>query len=142
MRFSGQVLRAGRYWAIEVPILGVVTQGRTRKEAYEMIADAVESLVNKEGFRVDVFPGDDGYFEIGSADVGALTALLLRRQRVRSGLSQTEVSRRMGSRSANSYARYEQGRSIPSVERLSVLLSAVTQGGEFVINESHGHRVV
>ena len=62
MRFSGQVQKAGRYWAIEVPILGVVTQGRTRKEAYEMIADAVESLVNKDGFHVEVFPGDEGYF--------------------------------------------------------------------------------
>ena len=138
MRFSGQVQKAGRYWAIEVPILGVVTQGHTRKEAYEMIADAVESLVNKDGFRVEVFPGDEGYFEIGSPDVGALTALLLRRQRVKSGLSQSEVSQRMGSRSSNSYARYEQGRSVPSVGRLSLLLSAVTQRGDFVINESHG----
>jgi predicted RNase H-like HicB family nuclease len=138
MRFSGQVQKAGRYWAIDVPILGVVTQGRTRKEAYEMIADAVESLVNKSGFHVEVFPGDEGYFEIGSPDVGALTALLLRRQRVKSGLSQSEVSQRMGSRSLNSYARYEQGRSVPSVGRLSLLLSAVTQRGDFVINESHG----
>ncbi len=138
MRFSGQVLKAGRYWAIEVPILGVVTQGRTRKEAYAMIADAVESLVNKDGFHVDVFPGDEGYFEIGSTDIGALTALLLRRQRVKSGLSQSEVSQKLGSRSLNGYARYEQGRSIPTVGRLSLLLSAVAPGGGFVINESHG----
>lgn len=138
MRFAGQVVKVGRYWAIEVPILGVVTQGRTRKEAYEMVADAIECLVNKSGFHVDVFPGEDGYFEIGSSDVAALTALLLRRQRVKSGLSQSEVSKRMGARSLNSYARYEQGRSVPSVGRLSLLLSAVTKGREFVICESHG----
>lgn len=47
MRLAGQVLKVGKYWAIEVSILSVVTQGRTKKEAYEMIADAIESLVNK-----------------------------------------------------------------------------------------------
>ena len=39
MRFAGHILKVGRTWAIEVPILGVVTQGRTKKEAFAMIAD-------------------------------------------------------------------------------------------------------
>lgn len=64
MRFEGNVHREGRYWAIEVPVLAVCTQGRTRKEAYEMLTDAIEELVNKPGFRVAVFPGKDGYFEV------------------------------------------------------------------------------
>ena len=66
MRFEGRIRRAGRYWAIEVPILGVFTQGRTKKEAFEMIADAVESLVNKGGFQVRIFPGSGDHFEIES----------------------------------------------------------------------------
>ena len=57
MRFGGRVIKIDRYWAVEVPILGVVTQGRTKKEAYEMIADAIETLINKEGFKVEVYPG-------------------------------------------------------------------------------------
>ncbi len=141
MRFVGRVFKVGRHWAIEVPILGVVTQGRTRKEAFEMIADAIETLVSKRGFRVEVFPGEGEYFEVGSPNVAALTALLLRRQRVKRGLTLSDVMRRMGAKSLNSYARYEQGRSIPSVERLSQLLAAVSQGGEFVLTESHGRRV-
>jgi len=141
MRFVGRVFKVGRYWAIEVPILGVVTQGRTRKEAFEMVADAIEVLVNKRGFRVEVFPGDGEYFEVGSANVAALTALLLRRQRVKRGLTLSDVTKRMGARSLNSYARYEQGRSVPSIKRLSQLLAAVSQGGEFVLVESRGKRV-
>ena len=141
MRFVGRVFRVGRHWAIEVPILGVVTQGRTRNEAFEMIADAIETLVNKEDFRVQVFPGDGEYFEVGSPNVAALTALLLRRQRVKRGLTLSDVTRRLGAKSLNSYARYEQGRSVPSIERLSQLLAAVSQGGEFVLTESHGRRV-
>ena len=140
MRFVGRVFKAGRHWAIEVPILGVVTQGRTRKDAFAMIADAIETLANKESFRVEVFPGVGEYFEVGSPDVAGLTALLLRRQRVRRGLSLAEATRRLGARSLNSYARYEQGRSVPSIERLNELLTAVT-GGEFVLAESCGRRV-
>jgi hypothetical protein len=135
------VFKAGRHWAIEVPILGVVTQGRTRKEAFEMIADAIETLANKEGFRVEVFPGDGEYFEVGSSNLATLTALLLRRQRVKRGLTLSDVTRRMGAKSLNSYARYEQGHSVPSIERLSQLLAAVCQGGEFVLTESHARRV-
>ena len=141
MRFVGRVFKVGRYWAIEVPILGVVTQGRTRKEAFEMVADAIEVLVNKRGFRVEVFPGDGEYFEVGSANVAALTALLLRRERVKRGLTLSDVTKRMGARSLNSYARYEQGRSVPSIKRLSQLLAAVSQGGEFVLVESRGKRI-
>jgi hypothetical protein len=141
MRFIGRVFKVGRYWAIEVPILGVVTQGRTRKEAFEMIADAIEALVSKKGFRVEVFPGEGEYFEIGSPNVAALTALLLRRLRAKHGLTLSDVTRRMGAKSLNSYARYEQGRSVPSIARLSQLLNAVSQGGEFVLTESRGRRI-
>jgi hypothetical protein len=136
MRFLGQVFKAGKFWAIEIPILDIATQGRTRKEAYEMIADAVESLVNKKGFKVRVFGTKGRVFEIGSPDQGALTALLLRRMRQRAGLSLEEVAARLGSKSPNSYARYEQGRSVPSVEKFAQLFSAVAPNKEFVIMES------
>jgi len=141
MRFAGRVFRIGRYWAIEVPILGVVTQGRTKREAFEMIADAVEALVNRRGFHVDVYPGSGEYLEVGSADVGSMTALLLRRQRLKRGLTLADVARHLGARSLNTYARYEQGRSVPSIAKLSRLLSAVGKGSEFVLAESVGRRV-
>jgi DNA-binding transcriptional regulator YiaG len=136
MRFVGQVFKAGKYWAIEIPILDIATQGRTKKEAYEMIADAVESLVNKKGFEVRVFGAKGKVFEIGASDQGALTALLLRRMRQKAGLSLEEVAARMGSKSPNSYARYEQGRSVPSVKKFAQLFSAVAPNKEFVIMES------
>jgi hypothetical protein len=136
MRFVGKVFKAGKYWAIEIPILDIATQGRTKKESYEMIADAVESLVNKKGFEVRVFGAKGRVFEIGASDQGALTALLLRRMRLKAGLSLEEVAARLGSKSPNSYARYEQGRSVPSVEKLTQLFSAVARNREFVIMES------
>jgi len=139
MRLSGQVSKVGKYWAIEVPILSVVTQGRTKKEAYEMIGDAIESLVHKEGFKVEIFPGRGHYFEVGSPDLATLTAFLLRRQRMKRGLSLMEVSKRLGAKSHNAYARYEQGKSIPTIEKFSQLLSALSPGVDFVLVESQSN---
>ena len=136
MRFRGRVFRSGKSWAIEIPMLDITTQGRTKNEAYEMIADAVESLVNRKGFKVRVFRSRGGEFEVSGSDQGAMSALLLRRARQRAGLSLEEVAARLGSKSPNSYARYEQGRSVPSIEKLAQLYSAVAKGGGFVIMES------
>lgn len=136
MRFTGRVFKTGRFWAIEVPILDITTQGRTKKEAYGMIADAIETLVDREGFKVRVYEVKGNEFEIGASDQGALTALLLKRARLKAGLSLAEVAARLGSTSPNSYARYEQGKSVPSVEKLNQLFSAVARGRHLVVMES------
>jgi len=141
VRFEGRVFKAGRSWVVEIPILDIATQGRSKKDAYAMAADAVETLVNSPGFRVDVFPGAGEYFEVGSENRAALTALLLRRQRVMRGVSLQEVARRLGAKSLNSYARYEQGRTVPTVEQLARLLAAVSSGCDFVLAESRVKRV-
>lgn len=136
MRFDGRVFRVGRHWAIEVPILGVASQGRTKKGAYGMIADAIESLVNKGHFKVRVYPGAGKYFEIGASDEAALTAFMLRRTRLRAGLTLAEAAQRLGAKSLNAYARYEQGRAVPTVVKLSKLLAAVVPARDFVLAES------
>ena len=136
MRFAGRVFKVGRMWAIEVTILGVATQGRTKKKSFVMIADAIESLVNKPGFVIEVHPGKGDYFEIDSPDQAALTAFLLRRKRTLEGLSLSAVARRLGAVSLNAYARYEQGRAVPSIEKFSRLLAAVSGTGDFVLSDS------
>jgi predicted RNase H-like HicB family nuclease/DNA-binding XRE family transcriptional regulator len=136
MRLAGRVFRSGRYWAIEVPILGVVTQGSTKKNAFDMISDAIESLVNKKGFKLEVFPGKNSYFEVGSLDMAVLTSFLLRRQRIKHGLTLLDVTKRLGAKSHNTYARYEQGKSVPSIEKFNQLLSAISPDRDFVLTES------
>lgn len=136
MRFAGRVFKSGRYWAIEVPMLTVFSQGRTKKEAFDMISDAIETLVNKPGFKIRLFPGKGEYFEIGASDESALTAFLLKSERAKSGLTLAEVARKLGSKSLNAYARYEQGRTVPTVPKLSELLAAVASRKDFVLTES------
>jgi hypothetical protein len=139
MRFKGRILKSGRFWAIEVPILDISSQGMSKAEAYVMIADAIEALVNRRGFRVQVFPGPGPEFEIGASDEADLTALLLKRARQRSRLSLAQVAARLGSRSPNSYARYEQGRAVPSIRKLSQLHAAVSGDRDLVLSESRFH---
>ena len=136
MRFVGRILKEGKYWAVEVPILGVVTQGRSKADALEMIADAIECLVDKPGFKIQIYLGKGGYFEVGAEDQAALTALLLKRERLKSGLSLSQVAARLGAKSLNAYARYEQGRATPTIQKLSQLYSAVASNGDFVLTES------
>ena len=69
-----------------------------------------------------------------------MTALMLRRQRVKNGLTLSDVANRLGAKSLNSYARYEQGRAVPSIERLDQLLAAVSGGDELVVAQSRARR--
>jgi len=136
LRFIGRAFRSGRFWAAEVPILDVATQGRSQADARRMIADAIEALVNKPGFQAKVYAGGGGNFEVGADDDAVLAALLLRRARARAGLSLAEVASRLGAKSVNAYARYEQGRSVPSVAKLSRLYAAVGLASDLVLIES------
>ena len=136
MRLPGKLIKSGNLWAIEVPMLAVTTQGRSKKEAYAMIADAIESLIDKEDFQVQVFPGADGYFEIGAKDIAILIAFLLRRRRKIQGLTLKEVAKRLDAKSINTYARYEQGRAVPSIATFDRLLCALSDDGDLVLSES------
>ncbi|MBU2648081.1 helix-turn-helix domain-containing protein [bacterium] len=136
MRFSGTIFKDGKFWLAEIPILDLMTQGRTKKEAYKMVADMLESLVNKDGFKVEVYSGKKDKFEVGSLEAKHMVSLLLQRKRELSGLSLAQVASRLGMKSRNTYARYEQGYSVPSVEKLNELLNAVCPQRDIVITES------
>jgi len=136
MRFYGKVYKDGKFWLAEVPLLDAMTQGHTRREAFEMVSDLLESLVNRPEFSVTVHPGKRGDFEVSSNDPRGLISLFLRRQRERSGLSLSEAATRLGAKSRNAYARYEQGISMPSLEKLTELYQAVAPGKDIVLHQS------
>lgn len=136
MRFEGKLSREGRFWLAEIPLLEAITQGRTRAEALEMIADWLETMVDRKNFRARVFPTGKHTFEVGGSDAGAMTALLLRRRREASGASLREVASRLGASSRNAYARYERGDVVPTLDKLDALLKATSPEGDFVIRES------
>jgi len=103
MRFQGKVYRDGRFWLAEVPIVEAITQGRTRKEALEMMSDWFETMVDQSGFSVTVHTVSAETFEVASSDIRAIVSLLLRRRREASGLSLAEAARLLGVKSRNAY---------------------------------------
>ena len=125
MRFPGQIEKHGKSWLVEIPAFDATTQGRSKREALAMAGDLIETMADAKGFRATAYPVGANSFEIGANRIGVLLALLLRRQRERHGLTLAEVAERMGQRSKNAYARYEQGRSMPTVEKLEELLKAI-----------------
>ena len=136
MRLFGRLYEDGAFWLAEIPLLDAMTQGRSRREALEMARDLVESLANRPGFSATIHGGQGDAFEVGSTDVRGMVGLVLRRQRQRSGLTLAEAAERLGSKSRNAYARYEQGASVPTVEKLSQLIAAVSPEGDFVLHRS------
>jgi len=138
MRFSGKVYREGSFWLAEVPVFEAMTQGRTRREALEMIEDWFEAMVNQSSFSATVHPQGRADFEISGSDLRHMISLLLQRQRQRSGLSLAEVAQRLGAKSRNAYARYERGESLPTIEKLDELLHAVSADRDLVVDQSSG----
>ena len=136
MRFQGTVYRDEGFWLAEVPIFEAMTQGRTRREALEMIRDWFRVMVDRKGFSVDVHLGARGEFEISSSDLREMIRFLLQRQRQQSGLSLADAAERLGAKSRNSYARYERGESLPTIEKLDQLLKAVSGNRDFVLKQS------
>jgi DNA-binding XRE family transcriptional regulator/predicted RNase H-like HicB family nuclease len=136
MRFSGKIYKDGKFWLAEIPILDLMTQGHTKKEAFEMVADMLESLVNKKDFKVKIFIKSKNSFEVGSLQSKYLISLLLQRKRENSGLTISQVAKRLGVSSRSTYARYEQGKSVPTVEKFNELIHALCPNINIVIEES------
>ena len=132
MRFEGRIKKDGKFWLVEIPAFEAATQGRTKREAYEMAKDLIETMAGKPEFQVTVYPTGRDTFEIGANSIGVLLALLLRRQRERQGMTLSEAAARLGQSSKNAYARYEQGKAMPSVEKLEQLLQAIAPDQKIV----------
>jgi predicted RNase H-like HicB family nuclease len=133
MQLEGKVWKDtdSSWWFIEISFLDVMTQGKTRKEALEMIEDAViellkdsyEDLLDKQ-FQLSVTLYENGIIGMGASDEKLLFALGLKRQRLRSGSTIRDVSKRLKSKSPNAYARYERAQVRPSIEKYAELLHA------------------
>lgn len=133
MRIEGRLQKSSNYWAAEVPLLFIYTQGKTKKEAYLMVKDAIEELVEKDDFSADIAPGDDNRFSVGSNNETLLMAFALKQQRSQRLLSIRDVALRLGSNTPSAYSRYENGKVKPSLDKFSQLLRAIDESLEPII---------
>jgi len=136
VRFHGRLYKDGKHWLADVPMFDAMTQGRTRDEALAMIEDWFVAMVDQPGFSVRTHAVGRAEFEVAADDARPMISLLLRRQRHKSGLSLTQAAERLGAKSRNAYARYEQGCAIPTVTKLDELLRAVAPDRDIVVSQS------
>ncbi len=136
MKFQGKAFKDGAFWLADIPFLELMTQGRTKKELLLMVEDLFISLVDKKGFEVCVECSKDGLLEVGSNDNKVMIGLLLKRKRQLSKLTVQDVADRLGSTSKTAYARYEQGKTLPSIDKLQELLKATGSVSDIVLSQA------
>ena len=68
-RLAGRVFQDGRFWLAELPALDLMTQGTSRDDAYAMVKDLLETLVDVPEFSVRVEPDEDGGFAVTSHEL-------------------------------------------------------------------------
>lgn len=131
MELEGTLKKDGKFWIIEIPSLNLMTQGKTKKEALEMIVDAVAGLAEcyfesemEESMVIQATEYEKGVIGLSATDSKILLALSLRRQREKSGSTVRQAAERLGSSSPNAYAQYERGDRNFSIEKYSQLLKA------------------
>jgi predicted RNase H-like HicB family nuclease len=131
MELEGKIWKEGRWWIVEVPCLNITSQGRTKKDAFLMIKDAVFELMQSyfsnlsEEFNITVHDYKGDSFGLTSNDNKLLLSFLLIRQREESGLSIRDVAERLSSKNPNSYAQYERGKMNFSIDQYEKLMHAI-----------------
>lgn len=129
--FIGQIAKQeGRFWSADIDAIGAHTQGTSRRDAMWMLGDAVEQMVNRDGFQATVTElaasGRKAFSVLVSGSQPAMLAMLvLRYQREVHRLTLAEVARKLGASSVNAYAAYEQGKREPTLSKYLELLAAV-----------------
>jgi predicted RNase H-like HicB family nuclease len=136
MELEGKVWKDGKYWLIEIPILDVMTQGKSKKDALKMIEDALIGLIEcyfegkvGKNFVIKAIAREGDVVGITSNDTKLLMAFSLIKQREKSKSTVREVSERLGSKSPNAYAQYERGIVSITLEKFEELLIAVNPSG-------------
>ena len=132
MMITGQIAKEGSLWRAECPLVGAYTQGKSRADAAAMLADCIEVLIDHPGLHISVAEigpvarVKHAYaVSVGATDVSLLLAEVLKHQRRLHKLTIAEVATRLGAKSSNAYAAYEQGQREPSLSKFVEFLSVV-----------------
>ncbi len=136
MLFEGKIhakKKGEKFHSVEIPELGVFTEGKNPKDCYKMVKEALELMVDEKGFTVEVVPTSDTKFMVKGSDLKPLVAIFLQEFRAKSGLTLKQVQKRLKLRSVNGYAQYEQGKSLPAMNRLTDFIKAMRPEFDLII---------
>lgn len=118
MLFDANIYKDGSFWLAEIEALDAMTQGHTRKEAVAMLKDWIRSSLDDSRHPVEIRHNEGESFFVWVEPSLQVTALFLTRQRLKSGMTVRQAAHKLGFKSHNSYAQYEQGKAEPSLSQL------------------------
>ena len=138
MMIPGTLTKVRGGWVAACHALGAYSEGKTRAEAAEMLANAVLCVVDRDDLEVTVtetgkIDGTTVGVSIDSKTPGVLVAYMLLVQRELAGLSLAEVARRVGDVNASACAAYEQGKREPSISTLQKIMAVVAPKLGFIV---------
>lgn len=133
MQLMGRIFEDKGVWVAEVPLIDVYTQGDSREDAASMLADAVESLIGRKGFRASVTAWVGDRIIVGSNDLEVFLPFVLKRCREAGGTSLSDAADALGQSSKTAFARYENGEAMPTISKLEKLLEAISSDVRLVL---------
>lgn len=126
MRVSAIIKKAGKYWRAESDVAQVHTQGKSEKDATKMLQEAFELTMEDCGLTGTILvvkAGADWFVECSKP--ASLAAFVIRQQRAFCSVTLEQAAKRLGQTSKNAIARYEQGKSEPTISKLEEILIAI-----------------
>ena len=131
--FKGRITKKDKsgFHGVLIPDLGIFTQGKDTEDCLRMATEAVDLICDVKS---KILRSSKTTFFVSADDSKKLVGGFLQTMRSNSGLSISEVAARLGSKSKNSYAQYEQGRVLPSIDKLDQLIRAMNPDQFMVIS--------
>lgn len=82
MKIEGKLekIAGEQLWGVDIPEIGIFTQGRTKKASFEMAKEAIELVVDLEGFKVTIKPDQNNKFYIVPNKIEPILAMILRQK--------------------------------------------------------------
>lgn len=123
MHIDAQLIPEGKGYAIFFPSLDIATQARNDREVEAMASSCLNDLMDRD---LGVTVRRDGLaLRLHLSNIRGALALLVLCRRQMLGMTQAQLAAKIGAKSATAVARYEQGKTSPSLEVLEKLLAAV-----------------
>lgn len=136
--FEGKIEKSGRWWAISCDALSIRTQGTSRKNAFDMLKDAIDGCLVEDGSAgVKIIFDDTGEerFAFRFDNLDELLPMIYERLRWKHDLSLADLAQKLGNKSRTSVHRYMTCKSQPTIGKFEEIMNAM--GFRLTISPMH-----
>lgn len=124
MYIEAKIIRDGKFRVIHFPSLEISTQALKDAEIATMAISLLNDTMDIDLGLSVVSQGPES-IRLHATDTRGFLALVISCRRQALGMTQSQLAAKIGAKSATAVARYEQGKTSPSLEVLEKLLAAV-----------------